>query len=361
VLEIQSGLGWPLPPPDGAMGGDGRFDVYLVDVLGDSDDSEFGHARPELPGRDNPNTTAVEDRAAPGYLVLDNDYAPAQIEPGEDGLALMRATAAHELHHVIQFGYDFAEPMEWYNEATSAWMETVTYPAFQDATGYVEGLFSYPELCIGVQGDADVTEGGQKYGEWLFLQSLVDAHDAQLPIRLWEQIGVADDWVPLDAVLTSYGDTRVDAVRRFRLQNLVRDYSWTPAFGSWTVWPETTIDAAGQWTHRGEGVQQLGANYYGVNVLPGAYQFAVDDPALELWLAGISGPTASIFAADGDSVVDVRNFDFVDLMVFNPAADYEVDDCRYTPYTLTVTRVEQATAQRTADITLDATQYRPLS
>ena len=196
--------------------------------------------------------------------------------------------------------------MEWYAEATSAWMETVTYPAFEDATGYVEGLFQYPELCLGVQGDTDPTDGTQKYGEWLFLQSLVDAHDPQLVLRLWEQIGVAEDWAPLDTVLTTYGDARVDAVRRFRLQNLVRDYALTPELGTWTVWREKTIDAPGQWTHDGDGVQQLGANYFGVNVLPGSYQFAVDDPALELWLVGITGPTASVFSAHGNRVVNVR-------------------------------------------------------
>ena len=245
VLQIQTGLGWPLPPPDGAMGGDARFDVYLVDVITDDDETELGHAAPELPGRDNPNTAVVEELAAPSHLVLDNDFGQGEIDPGDDGVALMHATAAHEFHHAIQFGYDSDEPMEWYAEATATWMETVTYPAFQDATGYVEALFEYPELCLGVQGDADPTDGTQKYGEWLFLQSLVDAHDPQLVIHLWEQIGVADDWVPLDTVLTSYGDTRVDAVRRFRLQNLVRDYAWTPAFGAWTVWREKTIDAPG--------------------------------------------------------------------------------------------------------------------
>ncbi len=362
VLQIQTGLGWSLPPADGAMGGDARFDVYLVDVItADDDETEFGHAAPELPGRDNPNTTVVEEQAAPSYLVLDNDFGQDEIEPGEDGVALMRATAAHEFHHAVQFGYDYGEPMEWYGEATSAWMETVTYPAFQDATGYVEGLFEYPELCLGVQGDADATDGMQRYGEWLFLQSLVDAHDAQLVVRLWEQIGVADDWAPLDAVLAMYGDDRVDAVRRFRLQNLVRDYAWTPAFDSWTVWREKTVDAPGQWTHDGDGVQQLGANYYGVNLLPGSYQFAVDDPALELWLVGISGPTASVFAAHGNRVVNVSGFDFVNLVVFNPAADYDVEACQYTSYGLTVSRVGDAAAPGTADFTLDATQFAPLS
>jgi hypothetical protein len=273
----------------------------------------------------------------------------------------MHATAAHEFHHAVQFGYDFGEPMQWYAEATSSWMETVTYPAFEDATGYVEGLFQYPELCLGVQGEADPTEGTQRYGEWLLLQSLVDAHDAQLPLRLWEQIGVSDDWVPLDTVLASYGDTRVDAARRFRLQNLVRDYSWTPEFGSWTVWRENTIDAPGQWTHGGDGVQQLGANYYGVNVLPGSYRFAVDDPALELWLVGISGPTASVFAAHGDRAENITGFDFVHLVVFNPAADYDVEACEYASYGLTVTRVGDATAAGTPDLTLDAAQYAPLS
>jgi hypothetical protein len=361
VLDIQTGLGWPPPPPDGAMGGDARLDVYLVDVLADGDESELGHAAPELPGRDNPNTAAVEEMAAPSHLVLDNNFAAEEIDSGEDGNALMHATAAHEFHHAVQFGYDFGEQMQWYAEATSSWMETVTYPAFEDATGYVEGLFQYPELCLGVQGDADPTEGGQRYGEWLFLQSLVDAHDAQLAVRLWEQISVADDWVPLDTVLTSYGDTRVEAARRFRLQNLVRDYAWTPQFGSWTVWRENAIDAAGQWTHDGDGVQQLGANYYGVNVLPGSYRFAADDPSLELWLVGVSGPTASVFAAHGDRVVDVSGFDFVNLVVFNPAGDYDVEACQYTSYTLSVTRVGDATAPATADFTLDASQYAPLS
>ena len=363
VLRIQTSIGWPLPPADGAMGGDARFDVYLADVIADDPDveSELGHAAPELPGRDNPNTAPVEESAAPSYLVLDNDFNPAEIDPGEDGIALMRATAAHEFHHDIQFGYDFGEPMDWYAEATSSWMETVTYPSFEDATGYVEELFQYPELCLGVQGDADPTDGGQKYGEWLFLQSLVDAHDAQLVLRLWEQIGVTDGWAPLDTVLASYGDTRVDAARRFRLQNLVRDYAWTPEFGGWTVWRDKTIDAPGQWTHDADGVQQLGANYYSVNLFPGSYQFAVDDPSLELWLMGVSGPTASVFAAHGDRVVDVSGFDFVNLMVFNPAADYDVERCQYMSYGLTVTRFGDASGQDTADFTLDATQYAPLS
>ena len=177
--------------------------------------------------RDDPETAPVEQAAA-SHIVLDNDFSQGEIDPGDDGVALMHATAAHEFHHAIEFGYDAGEPMQWYSEATATWMETVTYPDFQAATGYVETLFDYPELCLGVQGDADPTDGDQKYGEWLFLQSLVDAHDPQLVTHLWEQIGVADDWVPLDNVLTVYGDTRVDAVRRFRLQNLVRDYAWTP-------------------------------------------------------------------------------------------------------------------------------------
>jgi hypothetical protein len=365
VLQIQIGLGWPLPPPDGAMGGDVKFDVYLIDVLADvaadDTDSEFGHAAPELPGGDNPNTAVVEEQAAPSYLVLDNDFAPSEVEPGADPIALMRATAAHEFHHAVQFGYDFGEPMEWYAEATSSWMETVTYPTFQDATGYVEDLFQYPELCLGVQGSADASEGGQKYGEWLFLQSLVDAHDAELVVRLWEQIGVTDGWAPLDTVLTSYGETRVDAVRRFRLQNLLRAYAWTPEFDGWTVWRDKLIDAPGSWSHDGKGVQPLGANYFGVNVLPGSYRFAVDDPSLELWLVGVDGPTASVFALDASRAVDVGAFDFVNLMVFDPEADYDVESCPFTTYGLSVSRVDDTTVASTADFTLDATQYAPLT
>ena len=361
VLQIETGgLGWPLPPQDGTMGGDARFDVYLADLITDDDAAELGHAQPEPPTRDNPNTAAVEE-AAPSHIVLDNDFSQSEIDPGDDGVALMHATAAHEFHHAIEYGYDPDEPMEWYSEATATWMETVTYPDFQAATGYVETLFDYPELCLGVQGDGDPTDGDQKYGEWLFLQSLVDAHDPQLVTHLWSQIGVADDWVPLDNVLT-----------------VMATLGWTPcgASGCRTLFATTRgrqrsapgrsggtrrSIAAGQWTHDGDGVQQLGANYYGLNVLPGAYQFSADDPALELWLVGIDGPTASVFSALGNRVVNVSGFDFAYLMVFNPAADYDVEACQYTSYALTVTRVGDATTPVTADFTLDATQFAALS
>jgi hypothetical protein len=361
VLQIQTGLGWPAPPPDGLMGGDDRYDVYLLDVLTSDDESRYGEATPEWPGRDNPNSDAVEERAAPGFLVLDNDFAADEIDPGRDPVAQLRATAAHEFHHVIQFGFDYREPMSWYFESTAAWMETVTYPADQDATGYASSLFEYSELCLGLAGDADPS-GDQIYGAWLFLQSLVDVYGNQLVTELWGAVAVADGWDAIDSVLESYGDTRVDAVRRFRLQNLVRDYAWTPELGDATVWRDSTIDAEGARSHSGEGVQPLGANYFSVNVLPGTYQIAVDDPALELWLVGISGPTATVFAAGADRPVSVSGYDFVYLMVFDPTADYDVEACSYTTYGLTVTRVEDAGASAgpEPDFTLDATQFAPL-
>ena len=52
---------------------------------------------------------------------------------------------------------------------------------------------------------------------------------------------------------------------------------------------------------------------------------------------------------------------FAYLMVFNPAADYDVEACQYTSYGLTVTRVGDATTPGTADFTLDATQFAALS
>jgi hypothetical protein len=91
--------------------------------------NRVGHATPELPGRDNPNTAVDEQAAMPSHIVLDKDFGQGEIEPGADGVALMRATAAHEFHHAIQFGYDSGEPMQWYGEAASAWMETVTPPS----------------------------------------------------------------------------------------------------------------------------------------------------------------------------------------------------------------------------------------
>jgi hypothetical protein len=339
VYDIQTNqLGWPVPPSDGSMGGDDHYDVYLLNLLDHRGGGDLGYTSPEWPTVDNPNTEAVETSAVASYLALDNDYAEEDVTEGKDSIALMRATTAHEFHHGIQFGYDLGDQFNWYYEATASWMETVTFPAQQDAAGYVEAVFTYPEVCFGAEGEADPTEGVLMYGSWLFLDSLASAHGDQAPQRLWENIAVYEGWRSLEETLREYGDTVPQAVARYHVQNLVRDYRMTPAFNEFTVWLENTIDSTGDWTFTGQGIQELAANYYEVALSPGQYAVSVDSnkDSLELWAILITGTTAEAVPLGTGATINTANYDHVYLMVFNSAYDEDVTECDYVDYTISV-------------------------
>lgn len=358
VRAIQiAQLGWAPPMRDGIAGGDDRFDVYLIELLDNPDRGELGTASPEFPIGDNPATSFVEEGASASYLTLDDDYAEADSDP----IALMRATAAHEHHHAVQFGYEANEPHFWYYEATASWMETITFPEDQDATGYVQEVYNYPEVCFGVEGAADPAGGLLKYGSWLFLQALQDWYGAKAPIQLWENIVTMDGWEPLEVLLAENDETLAGALARYHVKNLVRDYDFAPNFSEYTVWLENTIDSAGEWTFTGQGIQELAANYFEVVLDAGVYsaQISGDDGAnLELYAVGISGEKADVLALGRGGAFDTSAYEFVYLMVFNPDYDEDVAECEYLSYTLDV---QPATIlPQAVQYSLDATHFAPL-
>lgn len=361
VYDIQiNQLGWAAPPPDGQLGGDSRYDVYLLELLGEEVESRLlGYNSPEGPEGDNPNTAEVEPSAVPSYLVIDNDYAQDQLEDGTS-IQVMRATAAHEFHHGIQFGYDAGRnEFRMFYEATASWMETITFPDEEAATGYVEQVFTYPELCFAAQGDADVT-GLAVYGTWLFLQSLADTHGDDAPIRLWENIAQYDGWEALEATLQDYGDTLTEMVARYHLQNLVRDYAMTPNFADRTVWLENNITGPGSWTFTGQGIQELAANYFAFAPGSGAFNVSVagDDGSIELWAVGIKGPQATVFYLGRGADVVTRDFDEMYIVAFNTTIAEDVTSCNYAGYSI---EVGAGTGAGATDYgTLDASQFASL-
>jgi len=250
---------------------------------------------------------------------------------------LMRATAAHEYHHGIQFGQDQGDPFGWYYEATASWMETVTFPDQEAATEYVEAPFTYPEICFGVEGSADPTDGTIMYGSWIFMESLTKAHGNQAALQLWQNIALYDGWQPLEETLARYNDAIPLAIARYHAQNLVRDYTLADRFPN-TVWLENVIDDIGDWTYTGRGVQELAANYFELALPPGQYTVAVrgEDDSLELWLIGITGTEAEVISLGGSGVIDTTGYEYVYLMVFNPEYDEDVTNCHYNDYKITI-------------------------
>src|SRR5690606_137234 len=100
--------------------------------------------------------------------------------------ALMHATVVHEFGHIIQYGYDPEEGLDWLYESTASWIEVLTAGEDEDASRYSETDFAAPQLCW-----TTATEG-HDYGQWTLLQSLADVHGDGAVIRLWENASQHD-------------------------------------------------------------------------------------------------------------------------------------------------------------------------
>lgn len=355
TLQIEQ-MGWPAPPPDGEQGGDDRYDIYIAS-LKKSDGYTMGYTQPGDTVGDNPNTRTREIYASESYIVIENDFSEER-DTDLDPISLMRATLTHEFSHAIQFGYDYADAHSWYYEATATWIETITMPNDQDATGYVSLNYDYPELCFGTTAAPD--DGQLSYGDWLFIQSLVDVHGDGVVQDLWDAIATYEGFEALEETLADYGETIQQALVRYRVQNLARDYALAPEFGA-TVWLENVIRNTGSWTFTGKGVQEFGTNYFYLKRPPGLYdiQLTGDGRTLNLWVIGVRSDVAEAFDLRRGGTIDTHGYDYVYLMVFNPIYDDNLDDCVYRGYNIDV-QMGSEKPQPPVTLTFDATNFDPL-
>jgi hypothetical protein len=354
-------LAWAPPFKDGQIGGNDHYDVYLLDLINDAYDYGLGVAVPSFPFGDNPDTSFVEKYGGAGFIRLDNDYAEEAERYGYDPITLMRTTAAHEFHHIIQFSYDVFDTYNWYYEATASWMEIITFPDDEDASRYIEDVYAYPEICLGADDFADPTGGSLKYGTWLFLESLAETHGDAFMNRLWENIALDDGWVPLEETLKLYNDALPDAVVRYHLRNLVRDYKVAPRFDKYVVWLENDITDTGRWSFSGRGIQELAANYYTVELAEGAYSISLqsDNENLELWLVGVKGLDAAVTPLGRGATVNIGGYSNTHLMVFNHEYDNDITECQYSDYTIAI-QAGRGTPALPAFL-LDASHFAPIN
>jgi Family of unknown function (DUF6055) len=150
-------LGWREPRSDGRRGGGrGKTDVYLAQVGG----SLFGYAAPDRGQADRRHRLP---RHLHGYLVLDNDYDPAEY-PGTRPLEDLEVTFAHEYNHILQFGYD-AYQDAWFAESTATWMEDQVYNGINDYLRYVRRwarLYDTPITATAIR-----EYGSAVWNQWL--------------------------------------------------------------------------------------------------------------------------------------------------------------------------------------------------
>ena len=174
-------MGFRAPKSDATSkdhGPDGRLDVYLEDI-----------GLRDLAGyvaTDDPHATddSYPYRDYSAYIVVDDDFSSAQLGwvSGPGGL---RATAAHELFHAVQYAYDAGED-PWMMEGTAVWMEDQVADDVNDNLVWLrDGPLTEPWVPV------DSSRGLHEYGAWIFWRFLSEqagtgGPDPTIVRRVWE-------------------------------------------------------------------------------------------------------------------------------------------------------------------------------
>jgi hypothetical protein len=349
-LDMQFNmLGWALPPADCGEGGDNRLDVYVVDM---SDDSAIGYANPENIVGDNPNTEAVELYSAYSYLAIENDM---EFAPRRHGYELMRTTAAHEVHHMIQFGYDVNDRFFGFYEAGASWIETLVYPTQSNAYEYVDDVFSYPDVCI---GSTEHEDDLRIYGEWLMVDSFTRDLGLSSYQFIWEYMASGEGLRGFYSALDELGTTPQDVILRSAVRNLLYNYALAKRFTS-TVRIEATIEGIGTVAPERDGVQQLGVDYVRI-AAPDVYTF--DTGGLEnlhLYVVGIDSASGSgtLYDLGARGTVDTTLYDYAYVLILNTQEHTSTESCRYTSWKLAAADGTGDTLTPASDEVWDATQF----
>ena len=335
-LDVQfNDLGWALPPADCGEGGDTRLDVYVLDI-----DFAFGVATPENLVGDNPNTDVTEYYAAYSHLLIENDLD--FIEDRDLALDMMRTTAAHEVHHNIQFGYDVNDRFFGFYEAGATWIETLVYPELSNAGASTEPVFNAPDRCLGSfrgRGTGDL----RVYGEWL----VIDSFTQDLGIRsyqfIWEYMATNEGLDGFYRALAELGTSADEVILRMAVRNLLHDYTLGEFFGD-TVRIEEDVEGYGQITPKRNGIQQLAVDYVHIADRD-IYTFEVESEALlELFVVGINkaDDSAHLYSLGTGGTVDTSIYDDAYIIILNTEQHSDTRDCSYSDWELDISEARDS-------------------
>jgi hypothetical protein len=205
--------------PDTAdIGGDGRYDVYLLNIT----------AQGYLGYTDGEYFVAPPSGRATSYIVLDNDYLGYGTL--HTGIEWLQVTAAHEFFHAIQMGYDGAEYEQdatnikpYWMELSAVWMEEMVYDHINDYLEYLSSFFNYPWLSLKTFASMSDLHA---YGSCVWAFYLTEKFDTLIVKDIWEECAR----VAGPNVLTPVGESATDVILA------QRGSSFEEAFKEFTVW-----------------------------------------------------------------------------------------------------------------------------
>ena len=222
VLDFYLGRGYLQPLSDAALadnGGDGRFDVYLIDFAGSADGL---FARQGCTGS-----------TCSGYMLQENDFVGYAYPSATIG---NRILSSHEFFHAVQAAYS-TDQDSVVAEGTAVWSTEQFDSTLSDFEGFLSGYFMLGDHSLDRPGTGPVP--AFSYGAAIFFQFLGEKINKDVIRTLWEDCrpgahGVAQQtWLPaLVALLPrDYGTSFADAFATFATWNLFTTNRADPARG----------------------------------------------------------------------------------------------------------------------------------
>ncbi|HKE18933.1 MAG TPA: HmuY family protein [Kofleriaceae bacterium] len=151
-------------------GGDGRFDIYLRDLV--SADGNFV-------------AEACTD-AAPvhcaGYFAMENDLAGFDYASTAEGISVL---TSHELFHAVQSAYQPELAAVSWTEGTAVWNEEKTFPEQGDYERFVAGFLAHPQRPFERSGGSGFGDP-YSYGAALWPTFLDERYGDGVVERAWE-------------------------------------------------------------------------------------------------------------------------------------------------------------------------------
>ena len=210
--------GFIRPPSDSWYadnGGSAAYDIY-VSQLGPS---LFGYTQMEYEASsgsgDNEFSAAEEINAATSYIAMRNNYHNFTLSEEEN----IQVTAAHELLHAIQFGYDGWEAI-WMLEATAVWIEDEVFDDINDNYQYLKDWLDEPHISL------NKDRAPHWYGSWIFFRYLSEHIGGPSTVRKILEQSVRHNSFEgdfsirtIDEALLSVGSSFSDALNRMVIAN----------------------------------------------------------------------------------------------------------------------------------------------
>ncbi len=195
VLASYRTLGFRTPPTDEAVpvdhGGDGRFDVYLVDYGGSSD----GSYRRE---------TCATAAGCTGYMLQENDFVGYRYPSTRYAVRLL---ASHEFFHAVQAAYNgrLGSQGAVLSEGTAVWASERFDASLGDVEGFASAYLERVDRPLGT--DPVGAAASYSYGTGVFFEYLSTRFGNVVVRKLWEELSTVTDettsWLAvLDTILT---------------------------------------------------------------------------------------------------------------------------------------------------------------